>query len=106
MLKKRDREKNRPNKYEELVAEMCSCFMSADLKTELTPEHMENHKAYVQSWIQAIRDKPETLVKAIRDAQAAASYMDYKAGLIPEQEYEKTRDSVMEIKPKEKERER
>ncbi|MBR3402013.1 MAG: DUF1738 domain-containing protein [Parasporobacterium sp.] len=92
--------------YEELVAEMCSCFMSADLKTELTPEHLENHKAYVQSWIQTIRDKPETLVKAIRDAQAAASYMDYKAGLITEKDYEKTRGSSMEIKPKEKELER
>lgn len=92
--------------YEELVAEMCSCFMSSELKTELTPEHLENHKAYVQSWIQSIREKPETLIKAIRDAQAAANYMDYKAGLIPEKEYEKTRDSVMEIKPKEKERER
>ena len=92
--------------YEELVAEMCSCFMSADLKTELTPEHMENHKASVQSWIQDIRNKPETLVKAIRDAQAAASYMDYKAGLISEKDYEKAKGSVMEYKPKEKELER
>ncbi|MBR3402483.1 MAG: hypothetical protein IKG67_09640, partial [Parasporobacterium sp.] len=92
--------------YEELVAEMCSCFMSADLKTELTPEHLENHKAYVQSWIQTIRDKPETLVKAIRDAQAAASYMDYKAGLITEKDYEKAKGSSMEIKPKEKDLER
>ena len=72
----------------------------------LTPEHLENHKAYVQSWIQTIRDKPETLVKAIRDAQAAASYMDYKAGLITEKDYEKAKESSMEIKPKEKDLER
>ena len=92
--------------YEELVAEMCSCFMAPELKTELTPEHMENHKAYVQSWIQSIREKPEMLVKAIRDAQAAASYMDLKAGLISEKDYDNTKNSVMEVRPKEKDLER
>ena len=92
--------------YEELVAEMCSCFMGAELKTEATPEHIANHKAYVQSWISAIREKPETLVKAIKDAQMAAAYMDYKAGLITENEYEKTCASVMEVKHKNREKER
>lgn len=92
--------------YEELVAEMSSCFMGVNLKTNLSPEHMENHKAYVQSWIQAITEKPDTLVKAIRDAQSAANYMDYKAGLISELEYEKTKGSVMELRPKEQEKER
>lgn len=92
--------------YEELVAEMCSCFMGVNLNTEATPEHIDNHKAYVQSWIQAIRDKPETLVKAIKDAQAAANYMDWKAGLITEMEYAKCVGSVMEVKPKSRELER
>jgi len=64
--------------YEELVAEMCSCFMSVDLKAEMTPEHIENHKAYVQNWIQMVRDKPETLMKAIKDAENAAGYMELK----------------------------
>ena len=92
--------------YEELVAEMCSCFMGVNLNTEVTPEHIDNHKAYVQSWIQAIRDKPETLVKAIKDAQAAANYMDWKAGLITEMEYAKCVGSVMEVKQKSRELER
>ena len=92
--------------YEELVAEMCSCFMGADLQTEATPEHIENHKAYVQSWIQSIREKPETLIKAIKEAQEAANYMDWKAGVIDDKEYQKAAGSVMEIKIKEKERER
>lgn len=92
--------------YEELVAEMCSCFMGVNLNTEATPEHIDNHKAYVQSWIQAIRDKPETLVKAIKDAQAAANYMDWKAGLITEMEYAKCVGSVMEVKQKSRELER
>jgi antirestriction protein ArdC len=84
--------------YEELVAEMCSCFMGVNLSAEATPEHIENHKAYVQSWIQEIRDKPESLIRAIKDAQQAASYMDMKAGLISEKEYEKVCAGAMEVK--------
>ncbi len=83
--------------YEELVAEMCSCFMGVNLSTEATPEHIENHKAYVQSWIQEIRNKPDSLIKAIKDAQQAASYMDMKAGLISEKNYEKACSSVLEV---------
>lgn len=88
--------------YEELVAEITSCFMGVNLKAELTPEHLENHKAYVQNWIENIREKTESLIRAIRDAQSAANYMDFKAGLITEKEYEQTKGSVMEIRPKEK----
>ena len=92
--------------YEELVAEMCSCFMGFDLQAQASSNHIDNHKAYVQSWIQAIREKPEMLIKAIKDAQSAASYMDWKAGLITEQEYEKAKGSVIEIKLKSREIER
>ena len=92
--------------YEELVAEMCACFMGSELQTEASAQHIDNHKAYVQAWIQAVRNKPETLVKAIRDAQAAANYMDYKAGLITDKEYEKTCGYVMEVKVKERAKER
>lgn len=92
--------------YEELVAEMCSCFMGFDLHAEASANHIDNHKAYVQSWIQAIREKPETLIKAIKDAQAAANYMDWKAGLITDKEYELAKSSVMEVRQKEREKER
>ena len=92
--------------YEELVAEMCSCFMGFDLLAEASANHIDNHKAYVQSWIQAIREKPETLIKAIKDAQAAANYMDWKAGLITDKEYELAKSSVMEVRQKEREKER
>lgn len=91
--------------YEELVAEMCSCFMGVDLNVGATSEHIDNHKAYVQSWINDIRNKPETLIHAIKDAQAAANYMDWKAGLISEQEYVKTLGSVKEVTVKSRNRE-
>jgi len=83
--------------YEELVAEMCSCFMGVNLDATASKEHIDNHKAYVQSWIQKIRDKPETLTKAIKDAQAAANYMDWKAGLITDKEYAGHVESVIEV---------
>ena len=86
--------------YEELVAEMCSCFMGYGLESDASSEHLDNHKAYVQSWIQAIREKPEMLIKAIRDAQGAASFMDWKAGLISEKEYEVEKDKTIEVKVK------
>ena len=76
---------------------MCSCFMGVELSTEATPEHIDNHKAYVQSWIEAIRDKPDSLIRAIKDAEAAANYMDLQAGLITEKEYEKTCEGAMEV---------
>lgn len=83
--------------YEELVAEISSCFMGVELKTTATPEHIENHKAYVQSWISAVRNKPETLVRAIKDAQDTANYMDWKAEIISEKEYEALRGRTLEL---------
>ena len=38
--------------YEELIVEITSCFMSTNLRMKLDKQHIDNHKAYVQSWIQ------------------------------------------------------
>ena len=84
--------------FEELVAEMSSCFTGFGLTEKPGAAHLENHRAYVWSWIRAVRNRPETLIKAIRDAQAAASYMDWKAGLITEKEYEESRASSFEMR--------
>lgn len=97
--------------YEELIAEMTSCFMASEFLPEETVEsevHLSNHKAYIQSWISAIKDKPEMLVKALKEAQTAAAYMDYKAELITEQEYAQILSSTKFIntpEPKEKAKE-
>ena len=90
--------------YEELVAEMCSCFMGVNLDQTASPDHINNHKAYVQSWIKAIRDKPETLIRAIKDAQSAAAFMDWKAGRITDKEYSQTLNSTMEIATRSRDR--
>ena len=76
--------------FEELIAEITSCFMSAEFNGEesISKSHMDNHKAYIKSWINAIKDKPETLINAIKEAQTAAAYMEYTAELIDDVEYE------------------
>lgn len=84
--------------FEELVAEISSCFVSENLQIEQEQAYIDNHKAYVQSWIKSIREQPETLVRAIQQAEKAANYLEYKAGLIPEREYTKQEAASMEIK--------
>jgi antirestriction protein ArdC len=90
--------------YEELVAEMSACFMGAQLAVAPTPQHIDNHKAYVQSWVRAVRDQPDTLIRAIRDAQSVSAYMDWKAGLISDPEYAAHCRSTMELPSRRKER--
>ena len=76
---------------------MCSCFMACGLAAQPTQSHIENHKAYVQSWINAIRKKPDALVYAIKEAKTAANYMDWKAGIITDLEYVKLCKLVKEV---------
>ena len=92
--------------YEELVAEITSAFMGTDLSRSAESEHLKNHKAYVQSWISAIRNRPEMLTKAIKDAQTAASFLDWKAELITEQQFQKEVGTMRTIQVREREAER
>lgn len=83
--------------YEELVAEISSCFMGYNLPVAMDEEHFENHKAYIQGWIDGIKEKPEVLMKAVKDAQRAADYLELKGGLISEAEYKKQAESTFEV---------
>lgn len=76
--------------FEELIAEISSCFMGINLQTDYQSEYIENHKSYIQSWIKAIKDKPQTLTKAISEAEKVANYMEFKAEIINKQEYQST----------------
>ena len=88
---------NRDLEYasEELVAEIGSCLMSAHLgDIDLTSvQQFENSESYVQSWLQQIREKPATLVSAIRMAQEATTYMERALGL------DKTNEQKKEAMP-------
>jgi antirestriction protein ArdC len=70
--------------YEELVAEIASAFVSYSLASEMSDWMMESHKAYVKAWIAVLREQPDTLMRAVRDAQRAADLMESCRERIPE----------------------
>ena len=51
---------------EELVAEIASAFMGAYFG-EVPKEHLDNQKAYVQSWASVVEKTPKVLIKAISE---------------------------------------
>lgn len=61
---------------EELRAEISSSFFMQKLNLEFDENHLKNHKAYIQSWIQIIKDKPQELFNAISDADKIVDYME------------------------------
>jgi antirestriction protein ArdC len=58
---------------EELVAELGSAFLSADL--ELTPEVREDHASYIASWIKVLKDDKRAIISAASHAQRAADFL-------------------------------
>jgi antirestriction protein ArdC len=58
---------------EELVAEMASAFLSADLG--ITPEVREDHAAYVASWLTVLKNDKRAIFQAASHAQRAADYV-------------------------------
>lgn len=58
---------------EELVAELGSCFLAADLGLE--PELQEDHSAYIQSWLQVLKNDKRFIFTAASHAQKATEYL-------------------------------
>lgn len=63
---------------EELVAELGSAFLCADLS--ITPEVREDHAAYVSSWLQVLENDKGALFSA---ASMASKAVDFLHGLQP-----------------------
>lgn len=61
---------------EELRAEISSSFLMQELGLEYDEKHLDNHKAYIQSWIKILKDKPTELFKAISDSQKIVEYLE------------------------------
>lgn len=96
---------SQPYAYEELVAEISSAFMSENLQSVTDGSMMQNHQAYVQNWSGVLEKNPDILMKAVKDAERAANYLEYMAELIPEQELRRRNGQVMDVRTAE-ERER
>jgi antirestriction protein ArdC len=58
---------------EELVAELESAFLCADL--ELTPEVRDDHVGYIDSWLQVLKNDKRCVVQAASYAQKAVDYL-------------------------------
>jgi antirestriction protein ArdC len=58
---------------EELVAELGSAFLCADIG--ITPEVREDHAAYIASWLKALQDDKRLIFTAAARAQRAADYL-------------------------------
>ena len=58
---------------EELVAELGSAFLAADLGLELEPR--EDHTAYIESWLKVLRDDKRAIFSASAHAQRAVDYL-------------------------------
>lgn len=60
---------------EELVAELTAVFAQADLQINIGSKQFNNHAAYLQSWVYALRDDPNILFQASADAAKATDYL-------------------------------
>jgi antirestriction protein ArdC len=58
---------------EELVAELGSAFLSADL--DLTPEPREDHASYIANWLKVLKDDKRAIFTAAAHAQRAADFL-------------------------------
>ncbi len=60
---------------EELRVEIAATYICAELGVPMPQEVIDNHKAYVQSWLQNIKDDHSFLFKALRDADTISDYI-------------------------------
>jgi antirestriction protein ArdC len=58
---------------EELVAELASAFLSADLG--ITPEIREDHAAYIASWLTVLKNDKRAIFSAAAHAQKAVDFL-------------------------------
>jgi antirestriction protein ArdC len=58
---------------EELVAELGSAFLSAEL--ELTPELRSDHASYIENWLRVLKNDRRAIFTAASYAQAAADFL-------------------------------
>lgn len=65
--------------FEELVAELGSVFVAAELGVDLAldegSEHHARHVAYIKSWLEALGDDPDMVFRAAAAADKAAEFI-------------------------------
>jgi len=64
---------------EELVAELGSAFFCAPMG--ITPHHIDDHAAYLKSWLKRLRNDTRFIFKAAAQAQRACDWLTAKADM-------------------------
>ena len=81
--------------FEELVAELTSYYMGAEIGLPYDAKSHENHAAYLKSWIGALKDDKSFIFKAAAYAGRATDYqMDLQQALKHERLYEQLVSAV------------
>lgn len=60
--------------FGELVAEIGSCFLMGELNMPTT-ENLENHAAYLKSWLKRMNDDPKFIFRAAAQSSKATDYI-------------------------------
>ena len=79
--------------YGELVAELAACFLC---QACAMPDHLENHKNYIGSWIREMKNDVGYIWRASRDASKITDYFLKLAGVVAENETEIETNDVAE----------
>lgn len=76
---------------EELNAEFASAFLQMDLGIQLSDEAVNDHAAYLKSWISVLEDDPNELFRAVHNASEISDYL-----IENYQEYQEQREQKIE----------
>lgn len=60
---------------EELIAEFSSIFMQQETNLKIDDKQLENNAAYIKSWNSVLKENPEFLFEAIKEAQKVNNYI-------------------------------
>lgn len=69
--------RNEDRAYEELIAEIGAAMLGAVIN--LRPDHIDDHAAYVESWLKALRGDRTYILKAAAAAQRACDWLTDRA---------------------------
>lgn len=73
---------------EELRAEISSSFLMQELNLPPSESNIKNHQAYIQSWIDVLKNDPSELFRAIKDSDQIVDYVLGKSSLVLDKEEE------------------
>jgi len=59
-------------------------------------EHMDNHKAYIQSWITALEQNPNELFAAIKEAGKISDYLLTKGEFLTKERIQESKKQQQE----------